>query len=42
MFSKCKKLLIGRLLNIEIWYIKIYSARPPQPPEITGNFKPYL
>ena len=39
---KHKTLLIRRLLNIEIWYIKIQDPRPPEAPEKTGSFKTYL
>ena len=38
-FDLKHEILIRRLLNIEIWYIKIHGPRPPQPPIITGNFK---
>ena len=39
---KSNQLLIRRLLNIEIWYIKIQGPWPPRVPKITGNFESYF
>ena len=39
---KHETLLIRRLLNIEIWYIKIQEPQPPRTLKVTRNFEFYI